>query len=239
MIGPGVLHRLRRVEVRRRGLDGVADPRGRAVRHPHDARRARLLPHRAAHAGVDELRRALDRRLRRAHRADRHRLERHERPAGRRPRQARQGAGPARQPGRAAAALGRRRRRRRGRRAEGQGPARPGRRPPRAVVLAGSRRRPQRRGALPVPQTPRRRSGFRKSEPYARATSCTAPATSAWRTCPTPTLRQPTDALVRVVRTCVCGSDLHPYHRCRARGRPRWATSSSASSRTPAPRSAP
>ena len=47
--GPGVLHRLRRVEVRRRGLDGVAGPRGRAVRHPHDARRARLLPHRAAH----------------------------------------------------------------------------------------------------------------------------------------------------------------------------------------------
>ena len=49
---PGVLHRLRRLQVRGRGLDGVADPRGRAVRHPHDARRARLLPHRAAHAGV-------------------------------------------------------------------------------------------------------------------------------------------------------------------------------------------
>ena len=41
------------------------------------------------------------------------RLERHERPAGRRPRQARRRAGPARRPGRAAAALGRRRRRRR------------------------------------------------------------------------------------------------------------------------------
>ena len=89
IVGPGVLHRLRRLEVRRGGLDRVADPRGRAVRHPHDARRARLLPHRAAHAGVDQLRRALDRRLRRAHRADRRRLERHERPAGRRPRQAR------------------------------------------------------------------------------------------------------------------------------------------------------
>src|SRR4051794_41708689 len=25
-------------------------------------------------------------------------------------------------------------------------------------------------------------------------------------------LEQPTDALLRVVRTCVCGSDLHPYH---------------------------
>ena len=53
IVGPGVLHRLRRLQVRRRGLDRVADPRGRAVRHPHDARRARLLPHRAAHAGVD------------------------------------------------------------------------------------------------------------------------------------------------------------------------------------------
>ena len=29
---------------------------------------------------------------------------------------------------------------------------------------------------------------------------------------PDPVLREPTDALVRVVRSCVCGSDLHPYH---------------------------
>lgn len=29
---------------------------------------------------------------------------------------------------------------------------------------------------------------------------------------PDPTIKHPTDALVRVVRTCVCGSDLHPYH---------------------------
>jgi threonine dehydrogenase-like Zn-dependent dehydrogenase len=29
---------------------------------------------------------------------------------------------------------------------------------------------------------------------------------------PDPVLEEPTDALVRVVRTCVCGSDLHPYH---------------------------
>ncbi|MEU9497526.1 alcohol dehydrogenase catalytic domain-containing protein [Streptomyces sp. NPDC048196] len=29
---------------------------------------------------------------------------------------------------------------------------------------------------------------------------------------PDPTIEQPTDALVRIVRTCVCGSDLHPYH---------------------------
>ncbi|RZU73560.1 threonine dehydrogenase-like Zn-dependent dehydrogenase [Micromonospora kangleipakensis] len=29
---------------------------------------------------------------------------------------------------------------------------------------------------------------------------------------PDPVLQQPTDAIVRIVRTCVCGSDLHPYH---------------------------
>ncbi len=29
---------------------------------------------------------------------------------------------------------------------------------------------------------------------------------------PDPTIQQPTDALVRIVRACVCGSDLHPYH---------------------------
>jgi threonine dehydrogenase-like Zn-dependent dehydrogenase len=29
---------------------------------------------------------------------------------------------------------------------------------------------------------------------------------------PDPAIQQPTDALVRVVRACVCGSDLHPYH---------------------------
>ena len=29
---------------------------------------------------------------------------------------------------------------------------------------------------------------------------------------PHPKIQQPTDAVVRVVRACVCGSDLHPYH---------------------------
>jgi threonine dehydrogenase-like Zn-dependent dehydrogenase len=29
---------------------------------------------------------------------------------------------------------------------------------------------------------------------------------------PDPSIEQPTDALVRVVRACVCGSDLHPFH---------------------------
>ena len=42
----GVLLGLRRLEVRPRGMDGVAAVRGRAVRHPHHDRRAGLLPHR-------------------------------------------------------------------------------------------------------------------------------------------------------------------------------------------------
>jgi threonine dehydrogenase-like Zn-dependent dehydrogenase len=29
---------------------------------------------------------------------------------------------------------------------------------------------------------------------------------------PDPVIQQPTDALVRIVRACICGSDLHPYH---------------------------
>jgi threonine dehydrogenase-like Zn-dependent dehydrogenase len=32
------------------------------------------------------------------------------------------------------------------------------------------------------------------------------------REIPDAALQQPTDALVRVVRSCICGSDLHPYH---------------------------
>ncbi|GAB3964776.1 alcohol dehydrogenase catalytic domain-containing protein [Actinoallomurus acanthiterrae] len=39
---------------------------------------------------------------------------------------------------------------------------------------------------------------------------------------PDPTLRRPTDAVVRVLRACVCGSDLHPYRQMPAttQGRP-------------------
>ncbi|WP_062516367.1 zinc-binding dehydrogenase [Demequina gelatinilytica] len=29
---------------------------------------------------------------------------------------------------------------------------------------------------------------------------------------PAPTIVQPTDAIIRTVRVCICGSDLHPYH---------------------------
>ena len=41
---------------------------------------------------------------------------------------------------------------------------------------------------------------------------------------PEPTIKHPTDAIVRTVRACVCGSDLHPYHnmpRNARQGRPR------------------
>lgn len=31
-----------------------------------------------------------------------------------------------------------------------------------------------------------------------------------------PNLQQPTDAVVRIVRACICGSDLHPYHQRQA-----------------------
>ena len=44
-----------------------------------------------------------------------------------------------------------------------------------------------------------------------------------------PEIMQPTDAVVRIVRTCICGSDLHPYHSLPSE--PRWAMSSSGSSR--------
>ena len=29
---------------------------------------------------------------------------------------------------------------------------------------------------------------------------------------PDPIIKNPTDAIVRTVRSCICGSDLHPYH---------------------------
>ncbi|GGG66373.1 hypothetical protein GCM10011374_33090 [Kocuria dechangensis] len=89
----GVLHCVRGLEVRGRGVDRVPGPGGRTLRHHHDAGGARLLPHRPAHPGVDHLRRALHCRLRRSHPPDRHGLDLDERPAGRRPGQARRRPG--------------------------------------------------------------------------------------------------------------------------------------------------
>ncbi len=54
---------------------------------------------------------------------------------------------------------------------------------------------------------------------------------------PDAALQDPTDAVVRVVRTCICGSDLHPYHSKLMRSPPPWAMSSWARWRRSAPRS--
>jgi len=38
---------------------------------------------------------------------------------------------------------------------------------------------------------------------------------------PDPSIQSPTDAVVRAVRACICGSDLHPYHSMKPSGRGR------------------
>ncbi|GAB3429220.1 zinc-dependent alcohol dehydrogenase family protein [Actinophytocola sediminis] len=45
-----------------------------------------------------------------------------------------------------------------------------------------------------------------------RATFMYGPGDVRVEHAPDPVLREPTDAVVRIVRSCVCGSDLHPYH---------------------------
>ncbi len=45
-----------------------------------------------------------------------------------------------------------------------------------------------------------------------RATLLYAPGDVRVETVDTPRIEHPTDAIVRMVRTCVCGSDLHPFH---------------------------
>src|SRR3954466_1430302 len=66
IVGGETTLRLRRSEVRRRRLDGVARSRGRSIRDQDDPRRARLLPHPTPRARLDNVRRAFDRRLRHA-----------------------------------------------------------------------------------------------------------------------------------------------------------------------------
>ena len=60
------------------------------------------------------------------------------------------------------------------------------------------------------------------------------PSRSAER--PDPVIEEPTDAVVRVVLACVCGSDLWYCRGIRPRRRARSATSSSGSSKPSAPR---
>ena len=90
---------------------------------------------------VHDLARAVHRRLRRPHAVDDRGVARDERPAGRRPGQARRRARHHHRPRRPPAPLRRRRRRRRRRRTEGARPARPDRRPPRPVHPPRPRRR--------------------------------------------------------------------------------------------------
>ena len=53
----------------------------------------------------------------------------------------------------------------------------------------------------------------------------------------TPKIVEPTDAVIRIAATCVCGSDLWPYRGLQPiNGRRRWATNTAASSRRSAAR---
>jgi threonine dehydrogenase-like Zn-dependent dehydrogenase len=51
-----------------------------------------------------------------------------------------------------------------------------------------------------------------------RATLMYGPGDVRVETIADPAIQEPTDAVVRVVRACVCGSDLHPYHSMPAAG---------------------
>ena len=46
-----------------------------------------------------------------------------------------------------------------------------------------------------------------------------------------PRIIEPTDAVIRLTATCICGSDLWPYRGAEPADTCRWATSTSASSR--------
>ena len=53
-----------------------------------------------------------------------------------------------------------------------------------------------------------------------------------------PTILKPTDAIIRLSATCICGSDLWPYRGADpTHDPPTWATSTPASSNRSAPRS--
>ena len=69
------------VEVRPRGLDGIAAGRDRTVRHYHHRRQSRLLSRRAPHGAIHELRRTIHCRLRRTKRTAGGVLEISKRPA--------------------------------------------------------------------------------------------------------------------------------------------------------------
>ena len=61
IVGQAFVSGIFRVEVWRRGMDGVACAGGRALRYPNDACGTWVLPHGAADRGFDQLSRAFDR----------------------------------------------------------------------------------------------------------------------------------------------------------------------------------
>src|ERR1700710_2132305 len=77
-----------------------------------------------------------------------------------------------------------------------------------------------------------------KVEPLMRATLMYGAGDVRVEDVPDSVIQDPTDALIRITDSCICGSDLHPYHSWHRRtARLGWVTSSSASSRTSAPTS--
>ena len=79
--------------------------------------------------------------------------------------------------------------------------------PPTAAGRVGWRHRataPESSGSVDYPSDARR---FHRCV----VLSCTPPATSGSRTGPTRRILKPTDAIIRLSATCICGSDLWPY----------------------------
>ena len=94
------------------------------------------------------------------------------------------------------------------------------------------------RAALSDPRPPHSDPRQKEAPPCAEQSS-TPPATSDSRPLDDPKILRPTDAIIRTVATCVCGSDLWPYRGAEPgrANRIRWATNTSASSRRSAARS--
>lgn len=63
-----------------------------------------------------------------------------------------------------------------------------------------------------------------------RATMLYGPGDVRYESVPEPEILQPTDAIIRLSATCICGSDLWPYRGCRRflRHRP-WDTNTAVS----------
>ena len=63
---------------------------------------------------------------------------------------------------------------------------------------------------LSMEDLPLTENGTRKGRNM-RGTILYGPGDVRFEECPTPKIIHPTDAIIRIVATCVCGSDLWPY----------------------------